>query len=253
MRIKKLVSLFIAALFICSSLHAQLLDKVIKSVRKDSSSGNVLGGLSKGSSSLSTDEVVAGLKQALEKGTQNGTAKLSAADGFLKNAAIKILLPPEAQKAEQILRSAGLGKLADDAIASMNHAAEDASKSAAPIFVNAIKQMTIQDAWGILKGGDTSATHYLKTKTTDPLTAAFKPVIEKSLQKANATKYWTDLATAYNKISLLGGNKLDTDLSSYVTGKALNGIFYEIGQQEKDIRENPAARTTDLLKKVFSK
>jgi hypothetical protein len=113
--------------------------------------------------------------------------------------------------------------------------------------------MTIQDAWGILKGGDTSATHYLKTKTTDPLTEAFKPVIEKSLQKVNATKYWNDLATAYNKINLFGNNKLDTDLSSYVTGRALNGIFYEIGQQEKDIRENPAARTTELLKKVFDK
>ncbi len=251
MHIKKLLSLFLATLFICSALHAQLLDKVIKSVSKDSSVSNVLDGLSQGNSSLSTEDVVAGLKQALEKGTQNGTSKLSAVNGFLKNAAIKILLPPEAQKAEQVLRSAGLGKLADDAIASMNHAAEDASKSAAPIFVNAIKQMTIQDAWGILKGNDTSATHYLKTKTTDPLTAAFKPVIEKSLQKVNATKYWSDLATAYNKINLFGNNKLDTDLSGYVTGRALNGIFYEIGQQEKDIRDNPAARTTELLKKVF--
>ncbi|MFT4152985.1 DUF4197 domain-containing protein [Parafilimonas sp.] len=251
MYIKKSIIVLATALFMVSGLQAQLLNKVIKSVSKDSSAGNVLSGISQGTSSLSTEDVAAGLKEALEKGTETGTAKLSAVDGFLKNAAIKILLPPEAQKAEQVLRSAGLGKLADNAISSMNHAAEDASKSAAPIFVNAIKQMTIQDAWAILKGADTSATHYLKTKTTDPLTTAFKPVIEQSLKKTDATKYWTDFATAYNKINVFGSNKLDTDLPGYVTGKALTGIFYEIGQQEKDIRKNPAARTTALLQKVF--
>lgn len=224
----------------------------MKSVSKDSSVNKILEGYSQGNGSLSTNDVVAGLKEALESGTQKSTSSLSAVDGFLQNAAVKILLPPEALKAEKVLRSAGLGKLADDAITSINHAAEDASKDAAPIFVNAIKQMSIQDAWGILKGGDTSATHYLKVKTTDPLTTAFKPVIDQSLQKTGATKYWSDFASAYNKINFLGGDKLDTDLSGYVTGKALNGIFYEIGEQEKQIRKDPAARTTDLLKKVFS-
>jgi len=160
-------------------------------------------------------------------------------------------LPPEAQKIEKTLRSVGMGKLVDDAIVSMNRAAEDATKSAAPIFLNAIKQMTIQDAWGILRGGDTSATHYLKTKTTSPLTAAFKPVIEQSLSKVNATKYWGDMVNAYNKVNIFGGEKLNPDLSAYVTDKAMFGIFHEVGEQEKQIRKDPVARTTDLLKKVF--
>jgi len=251
MYIRKLFSLFIVSLFIAVSVNAQL-NKLLKSVSKDSSINNMIDGVIQSNGSLSTDDVVAGLKQALEKGTEKSTGQLSAADGFLKNAAVKILLPPEALKAEKALRNAGLGKLADDAINSINHAAEDASKSAAPIFVDAIKQMTIQDAWGILKGGDTSATHYLKTKTTSPLTAAFKPTIDQSLQKVNATKYWGDFANAYNKINMFGTSKLDTDLSGYVTSKTLDGIFYEIGQQEKEIRTDPAARTTDLLKKVFA-
>jgi hypothetical protein len=251
MCIKKYFSLLMATLLVVSSLNAQL-SKLMKSVSKDSSVNGIINDVSHSNGSLSTDEVVAGLKEALQNGTEKGTDKLSAVNGFLQNAAVKILLPPDAKKAEEVLRSAGLGKLADDAITSMNHAAEDASKSAAPIFVNAIKQMSIQDAWGILKGCDTSATHYLKVKTTDPLTTAFKPVIEQSLQKVDATKYWSDFANAYNKINLFGKDKLDTDLSSYVTAKALNGIFYEIGEQEKQIRKDPAARTTDLLKKVFA-
>jgi hypothetical protein len=251
MHIKKYFSLLTATLLIVSSLNAQL-SKLMKSVTKDSSVNNIISDVSHNKGSLSTDEIVAGLKEALQKGTVEGTDKLSAANGFLQNAAVKILLPPDAKKAEQMLRSVGLGKLADDAITSMNHAAEDASKNAAPIFVNAIKQMSIQDAWGILKGGDTSATHYLKTKTTDPLTTAFKPVVDQSLQKVEATKYWSDFANAYNKLNMFGKDKLDTDLSSYVTAKALTGIFYEIGEQEKQIRKDPAARTTDLLKKVFA-
>ena len=212
----------------------------------------MIGSISQGNGSLSTEDIVAGLKEALNKGTEKSTQQLSSINGFLENAAVKILLPPEVQKAEKTLRNAGLGKLADDAIASMNHAAEDACKNASPIFLNAIKQMTIEDAWGILKGGDTSATHYLRIKTTDPLTTSFKPVIEQSLQKVNATKYWNDFASAYNSINFFGNKNLDTDLSAYVTSKALNGIFYEIGGQEKLIRKDPAARTTELLKKVFS-
>jgi hypothetical protein len=251
MHIKKYFGLLMATLLIVSSLNAQL-SKLMKSVTKDSSVNSIINDVSHNKGSLSTDEIVAGLKEALQKGTEQGTDKLSAVNGFLQNAAVKILLPPDAKKAEEMLRSVGLGKLADDAITSMNHAAEDASKNAAPIFVNAIKQMSIGDAWGILKGGDTSATHYLKVKTTDPLTTAFKPVIEQSLQKVEATKYWSDFANAYNKLNMFGKDKLDTNLSSYVTAKALNGIFYEIGEQEKQIRKNPAARTTDLLKKVFA-
>ncbi len=204
-----------------------------------------------GGDSLSTNDVAGGLKEALSKGVQEGTAKLSNVDGFFKDAAIKILMPPEAVKAEKTLRGLGLGSQVDDAILSMNRAAEDASKSASPIFINAIKQMSIEDAWGILKGGDSSATRYLRTKTTSPLIAAFKPVIDQSLAKVDATKYWNSVVSAYNKVAIF--NKINPDLSAYVTEKALSGIFYEIAQEEVKIRKDPAERTTEILKKVFGK
>lgn len=201
-------------------------------------------------STLGNDDIVAGLKEALVVGSQKGANLLSQPDGFFANAALKILLPPEAQKVEQTLRSVGLGKQVDQAILSMNRAAEDACKSAAPIFVNAIKGMSIQDAVGILKGSDTSATAYLRTKTTSPLTEAFRPVIENSLQKVDATKYWNTLVTSYNKLPLVK-QKLNPDLSAYVTERALSGIFFQVAQEEKSIRKDPLARTSDILKKVF--
>jgi hypothetical protein len=199
--------------------------------------------------SLSNDDIVSGLKEALSVGSNNASKKLSAADGFFKDAVIKVLMPAEAQKAEKKLRSLGMGKLVDDAILSMNRAAEDASKSAAPIFVNAVKQMSIQDAVGILRGSDFAATDYLKGKTTASLTEAFRPVIEASLKKVDATKYWNAVFSAYNKFST---EKVNTDLSAYVTEKALYGIFYQLGLEEQKIRKDPMARTTDILKKVFS-
>lgn len=198
---------------------------------------------------LSHDEIVQGLKEALNVGANNASQKLSAADGFFKDAAIKILMPPEAQKAEKKLRSLGMGKLVDDAILSMNRAAEDASKSAAPIFIDAIKQMSIQDAVGILRGNDFAATNYLKDKTTSPLTEAFRPVIENSLKKVNATKYWNTVFTAYNRFS---ADKINPDLAAYVTEKSLAGIFFQVGLEEQKIRKDPMARTTDILKKVFA-
>src|SRR5689334_11253856 len=145
---------------------------------------------SKGSSSLTTDEIIAGLKDALTVGAQNSATKLSAVDGFFANAAIKVLMPPEAKKVEKTLRSAGMGKLVDDAILSMNRAAEEASKSAAPIFVDAVKNMSFQDALGILRGSDTAATGYLRGKTLPALSNAFRPVIEGALEKTGATRHW---------------------------------------------------------------
>ena len=208
----------------------------------------LLNNLPQNGGGLSTDDIVAGLKQALTVGTQNGTSKLSAVDGFFANAAIKVLMPPEAQKVENTLRSIGLGSVVDKAVLSMNRAAEDAAKSATPIFVDAIKQMTITDALGILKGGKTAATDYFKQKTTLALTSAFKPVVSQSLDKVNATKYWKDVFSTYNKFS---SNPVNTDLSGYVTGKAIDGIFYQVASEEQKIRQDPAARVTDLLKKVF--
>ena len=199
-------------------------------------------------SSITAEQVAAGLKEALTIGTQNSTGRLSAANGFFKNAVVKILMPPEAEKVESTLRSLGLGSVVDQAVLSMNRAAEEAAKSATPIFVNAIKQMTISDAISILQGGDFAATNYFKDKTTVALTNAFKPVIDNALQKVNATKYWSDVFTMYNKFS---NKPVNTDLSAYVTGKGIDGIFYEVGLEEQKIRKDPAARVTDLLKKVF--
>jgi hypothetical protein len=204
----------------------------------------------KGSSSLSTEDVIAGLKQALTLGADKSASRLSAVNGFLNDKAVEILLPEQAQKVERTLRGLGLGKLVDDAISSMNHAAEDASKSAAPIFVNAIKSMTITDGMNILKGPDTSATAYLRHSATPELTKAYTPVIDSALQKTGATKYWKDVFDTYNNLPTTF-SKVDPNLSSYVTQKAINGIFYYVAQEEKLIRKDPAAQVTDLLKKVF--
>jgi len=200
--------------------------------------------------SLSNEDIVSGLKEALSLGAKKSADKLSAADGFFKDAAVKVLMPPEAQKVEKALRSIGAGKLVDDAILSFNRAAEDASKSAAPIFIDAVKNMSIQDALGILKGPDTAATSYLKKATTTNLTNAFKPTFDSSLKKVNATRYWSLVVDKYNSLPTTF-NKVNSDLPSYVTQKALSGIFYYVADEEKKIRTNPAARVNDILKKVF--
>ncbi len=232
---KKIVTL-LSLLAVCTLLsqpaEAQLLKKVL--------SGNKGG---------EDNTIAAGLKEALSIGAENAAQKLSAADGYFANAAIKILMPDEAKKVEEKLRAVGLGKQVDEAILSMNRAAEDAAKSATPVFVNAIKQMSIQDAAGILKGGDHAATDYLKSKTTTQLTEAFRPAIEKSLEKVDATKYWNAVFSAYNKFTI---NKVNPDLTAYVTEKALAGIFFQVAEEEQKIRKDPLARTTDLLKSVFN-
>lgn len=203
-------------------------------------------------SGLSTDEIAGGLKEALQNGVQTGTAKLSSPGGFLENAALKIIMPPEAQKIESTLRRLGFNKLMDDMIVSMNRAAEDACKTAVPIFTTAIKEMTITDGINILRGNDTSATSYLRTKTNMALTQSFSPVIKSSLDKVNATQYWEKIITTYNSVPLIG-KKMNPDLIAYVTDKSLSGMYTEIATREKDIRANPAARTSALLQKVFTK
>lgn len=203
-----------------------------------------------GGTQLSNEDIICGLKEALKVGTENSTQKLSSVDGFFKDAAIKVLMPDEAKKVEDKLRSVGLGSQVDAAILSMNRAAEDACKSASPIFLNALKQMTFADAVGILRGGDFAATNYVKEKTISSLTTAFRPIIENSIDKVDATKHWATIITAYNKIPFV--NKINPDLAAYVTEKALFGIFYQISLEEQTIRKNPIARTSDILKKVFS-
>ena len=238
--IKKLTSCFVLVVFSISMLSAQgLLDKARNALK---------GGGGKG---LSTEDIVAGLKDALNHGTQKSTDKLSVVDGFFKDAAVKILLPPEAAKVEKTLRSAGFGKQVDDAILSLNRAAEDAAKSAAPIFLSAIKNMTVSDGVNILRGPDTAATGYLRKTTSAELTARFRPVIDSSLQKTGATRYWKQIFDTYNKMPLV--QKVNSDLPAYATAKALDGVFYYVAIEEKNIRTNPAAQVDDLLKKVFGK
>jgi len=217
---KKLLIVFGLTSLSVAAVYAQ------QSSSSKSSVGGLLNNVKKavgggGSGSLSSEDIVSGLKEALTLGAQKSTAKLSAVDGFFKDAAVKILLPEQAQKVEKTLRNLGMGKLVDDAILSVNRAAEDAAKSATPIFVNAVKKMTIQDGLGILRGPDTAATSYLKKTTTTDLTAAFKPVIDTSLKKTDATKYWKDVFETYNKLPTTI-KKVDTDLSSYVTQRAMD-------------------------------
>lgn len=201
-------------------------------------------------SNLSNTQIVSGLKEALRIGANNAAGKLSLTDGFFKNTAIKILMPPEVQQVEKTLRSVGMGSVVDKAILSMNRAAEDASKQAAPIFVNAITTMSLQDGLGILTGGNTAATNYLQLKTTAALTQAFRPIIQTSLQKVGATNLWKTVFTTYNQLPLVT-KKVNPDLSSYVVEKAMQGMFYTIAQEEAKIRTNPAAQVTNLLQQVF--
>lgn len=200
---------------------------------------------------LSQGEIANGLKQALEQGVGKGTDLASKTDGYFKNELIKILLPEDAQKVEKTLRQMGLGSEVDRALLAINRGAERAAVEAKPIFVNAIKQMNIQDALSILKGEPTAATEFLRRTTNAQLVELFKPKIQASLDEVGATKYYGDLANSYNKIPLTR-QKIEPDLNAYVTQKAIDGLFVLIAEEEKNIRQNPAGRTTDLMKKVFA-
>jgi len=198
---------------------------------------------------LSEADIAGGLKEALKVGTNNSIGLLGKADGFLNNPLFKIPFPEEAIRAKVKLEQLGMGTLIENFIATMNHGAENAVAKAGPIFVNAITSMTITDAVTILKGADNAATEYFKSKTTTSLTNLFKPEITKALEAVNATKYWSDITSAYNKIPLV--QKIETDLSKYVTEKALGALFTQIASEEKKIRTDPVARVNDILKKVF--
>jgi hypothetical protein len=196
------------------------------------------------------DDVIKGLKEALSIGADSSVKKLSAADGFFKNSAIKILMPPEAVKVESSLRKVGAGKLVDDAIVAMNRAAESATADVKDIFLDAIKNMTINDGMKILKGDSIEATRYLKSSTTPQLTQKIRPIVEIALKKVNATKYWSDLFNEYNRFAV---KKINPDLAGFVTEKTIEGLFFSIGEEEQKIRKDPAAQVTELLKKVFGK
>lgn len=224
-------------------LSCGTLNEVMKGVEE------VLNETGTTSSIPSNLEIGNGLKEALVKGTTSGVSSLSAAGGYLNNPQFKIPFPKDAEKIESTLRNIGMGSQVDKVVESLNRAAEDAVTEAKPLFVNAIKQMTFNDVKNILMGDEMAATNYLKSKTTAQLQASFQPKIKASLNKVNATKYWTDLVNTYNKIPLV--TKLNPDLDSFVTEQAIKGLFTKIAQEEKAIRANPVERTTGLLQKVF--
>jgi hypothetical protein len=191
-----------------------------------------------------------GIKEALEQGMVKAALQLNKEDGFFKDAFYKILLPPDAKKIERTLRDLGMGKTVDKAILQINRAAEDAAGFAKPIFIDAIKSMTLSDAIGLVRNGDTSATHFFRVKTTDKLFAAFLPVIKSSLDKVDATKYYSDMVNTYNNFPTTF-KKLNPDLPGFVTQRAIYALFDLISKEELNIRQNFAARTSDILKKVF--
>lgn len=201
--------------------------------------------------SLSSEDIGRGLKEALNLGISKGADKLSLKDGFYKSA-YKILLPPEAKKVTDKLRVIpGFTNVEDVILEKINRGAEDAAVMAKPIFMQAIREMSFSDAMGILMGDKNAATNYLKAKTTEKLYQAFLPKVTQSLNKFNALSYWTDAVNAYNKIPLV--QKVNPKIEDYVTRQALNGLFNMVENEEKNIRSNKASRTTDLLRRVFAK
>ena len=239
-RLMVLTGLFVALM--ASAVMAQDIKGAVTGALKSAGGGSSAGG----------GEVAAGLKEALATGTGNAVQSLSKADGYFGDAAVKILMPGKMQQAAELLKKAGYQKEVDDFTLSMNRAAEQAAPKAKTIFEDAVKNMSFEDAQKILNGGNTAATDYFKAKTSPQLTQAFKPVIADSMNQAGVTHSYKALTDRYTSMVPFG--KMDSlDLDSYVTQKSLDGLFLKVGQEEAKIRTNPAARTTDLLKKVFTK
>ncbi len=210
---------------------------------------NVIRQLPNGGS-LSQEQIGNGLRQALDNGIKNQVSKLTSKDGFYRNDLVKILLPKELQVVDKGLRRIGLSNLADEGIKVLNRAAEDAVKTATPIFINAVKEITFADAKNILLGEQDAATSYLHSKASESLYNNFSPVISNSFSKVGADKIWSNLITKYNSIPFV--KKVNTDLTNYVTNEALKGVFIMITKEEKAIREKVGLRNTTLLKQVFS-
>ena len=239
----KIIVLAVVSFFGVSA-HAQF-GKVI-------SKGKELTGTSSGASTgLTKDEVVSGLKEALTRGAETSAKAASVVDGFNGNSLIHIPWPAEAQTMKEKLIKLGMQKKVDEFELSVNRAAEEAAKEAYPVFVSAVKEMSVADGFAILNGGDTAATHYLRQTTTAPLRLKFSPIVKAAMEKTQVTAYWAPLANTYNKIP--GVTKQNPDLEAYVTGKAIDGLMVLIAQQEAKIRQDPAAQVSDLLKKVFGR
>lgn len=233
-------------LFIISTISIQVNAQFVKDLKK--AANKVVKETN--TPNLTEEEVGKALKEALSIGIEKGVDQLSKPDGYFKDPEIKIPMPDEAKSVEDKLRALGQGKAVDDAIESINRAAEDAANGAKDIFVNAIKELTLKDVMNILNGNNDAATRFLEDHTRMVLVEKFKPVIKVSLDKVGATKYWNVVFTTYNKLPFV--KKVNPDLVEYATNKAIDGLFVQIAKEELEIRKNPAARITDLLKKVFS-
>jgi hypothetical protein len=211
--------------------------------------GDIAKRLGLGSNNLTDSKISAGLKQALQIGAENSVKLVGRKDGYFANNAIKIFMPKNLQPLEKGLRMVGYGPKIDGFVLSMNRSAEAAAPAARKIFVDAITSMSIDDARHILSGGDTAATEYFKQKTTPQLTAAFRPVVDKTMADNGVTKQYNTLVSQYKSLPFTKSQNLD--ITDYVVGKALDGLFFEVGEEEKKIRKDPAKQTTDLLKQVF--
>lgn len=204
----------------------------------------------KSASGITENEAGQGIKEALLQGVTTAVLNLNKTDGFFGSEFYKMLLPEDAKKAEKTLRNLGMGAQVDKAILSINRGAEDAVAFAKPIFIDAIKEMTLTDALNIIKGPKDGATNYFKEKTKVKLITAFTPSVKTSLDKVDATKYYSDIVTSYNKLPTTF-KKVDPNLTAYVVGKAVDALFDQVAKEEANIRANPLARTSDILKKVF--
>ena len=236
---KKNTFLFATLLIIGSS--CELLNEVSKVVQAPVATN--------ASNPLSNDEVIAGLKEALSIGIKNSVNLTSATDGFLKNTEIMLPFPPDAIKVKEKAIALGLSGQVEKFETTLNRAAEEATKEAIPIFIDAIKNMTVQDGFAILKGGNGSASQFLKNQTSAKLVSAFAPKVKEATSKVKLTEYWNPIITKYNALTL--GNKIDPDLDAYITQKAIDGLFIMVAKEEDKIRLDPAARVSDILIKVF--
>ncbi len=238
----KIIALSFSFFFIVAASSAQNFNDLKKKAEKKLALPTIPKG-------FTDEEAGKALKEALSKGAISGSETISKLDGYFANPKIKIPFPPDAKKIEDKLRGIGLNKECDDVILSVNRAAEDAGSSAKDIFIKVISEMTITDAINIVKGADNAGTEYLKAKSRVILVEAFKPIIKNSLDKVGATKNWELVITKYNKIPFV--EKVNPDLVQYATEKAIDGLFVKVAEEELQIRKDPIARTSDLLKKVF--
>jgi len=237
---ESIIAVLFALLFWSSFSHAGFLDDMLNKIQ-----------LLSPKQQIDDKTIISGLKEALSIGTSNAVKEVSRTDGYLGNKAIKILMPEKLQNVADVLRNIGFEKPVDNFILSMNRAAEKAAPKATDYFVDSVRNMSVEDAKKILNGGDTAATDYFKSKTYDKLFIDFKPIISSSMDEVGVTRNYKEMMARYSSIPFMKTESLDVD--TYVTSKALDGLFYMVAQEEKKIRTDPAARVTELLKQVFGR